>query len=146
MPVKEKPAQNPGMILVISYAVIYLVNVLVLSFANMYYPEQVVLGTMSMDRTWAILHSMGTLSLLLVFAIPFIHEIEKMKGRELTSLEWMVKYYALNFVGLWIITRFSDQFGLGVTSWMVIAVLAAVLDFFQGMAMMGLEKLRVSKK
>jgi hypothetical protein len=52
----------------------------------------------------------------------------------------MVKYFFLNFAGLWLISHFSQQFGLGITIWYVSAILAVILDVVQGVAMMTLQK------
>ncbi len=128
------------MTLVITYGVLLAVNAVVLYLANMFYPKQVVLGTHSLSLVWAILLSMGTLALINTFAIPFAHMIENRRGRMLSSKEWMIKYFFLDFFGLWVISHFSQQFGLGISMWYVSAVLAIVLDVVQGIAMMALQK------
>lgn len=137
-----KTSANPGMMMVTSYFVLFAVNALIIYLANTYFPKNVVLGTASISLPWSIFHSMGTLALINILVIPFIREIEKWKGRMLTSMEWMVKYLVVNFVGVWVITRFSEQFGLGVSSWIVVLALAIVLDFVQGVAMMQIEKMQ----
>lgn len=136
----KKVNSETGIILVASFGVIYMVNAVVLYLANMYWPEHVVLGTMSMDSMWAILHSMTALALLDTFAIPVVHVAENMVGRMFSAIEWTAAYFVINAAGLYAITRFSDQFGLGVSAWWVILVLAVVLDFLQGIAMMQLQK------
>lgn len=128
------------MILVKTFFVLLLVNILVVYLANTWFPQYVVLGTQSISLWWALIHSMSVLALINTFAIPFIRAIENKKGRMLTSKEWMVKYFIINFVGVWVVARFSDQFGFGISSWMVAVVLAVVLDLVQGMSMMQLEK------
>ena len=137
---KQTASKNPGMTLVITYGVLLAVNAVVLYLANMFYPKQVVLGTHSLSLVWAILLSMGTLALINTFAIPFAHMIENRRGRMLSSKEWMIKYFFLDFFGLWVISHFSQQFGLGISMWYVSAVLAIVLDVVQGIAMMALQK------
>jgi uncharacterized membrane protein YvlD (DUF360 family) len=134
--------KNPGLVLVTTYFVLFVVNSLIFTLANSIFPNQVVLGTEFINFPWAILHSAGVLSLIGTFAIPFFHEKERVLGRNLTSKEWMVGYLVLNFMSIWIIARFADQLGLGISSWMVALVLAAVLDVVQGIAMMKLEKVR----
>lgn len=133
---------NPGLMMVTSYFVLFAVNALVIYLANMYFPQYVVLGTFNINLGWSIFHSMGTLALVNVFVIPFIREIERWKGRMLTSMEWMIKYFMVNFIGVWVITRFSEQFGLGVSSWFVVFILAIVLDLVQGVAMMQIGKVQ----
>ena len=137
-----KTSANPGMVLVTSYFVLFAVNALVIYLANIYFPQYVVLGTFNINLPWSIFHSMGTLALINILVIPFIQEIEKWKGRMLTPMEWMIKYFVVNFVGVWVITRFSEQFGLGVSSWLVVLVLAVVLDLVQGVAMTQMGKVQ----
>lgn len=135
---------NPGMMLVISYAALLVTNLVVLYLAQLWFSQYIVLGTLSLTATWALCLSMGKLALFNTLAIPFFAEWEHRRGRVLSSMDWMVGYFAVNFVGLWLVTRFSAQYGLGVTSWGVIAALALILDFVQGMVMMKLEKWRTS--
>lgn len=135
-------SKNPGMTVVATYAIMYVVNALILFVANTLFPQQVVLGTATISPLWAIIHSMGALSLLLTLVVPFLHEIERRLDRELTVREWMAAYLAINFGGIWLISRFSEQFGLGVSAWLVVLVLAAIMDGIQGAAMMQFEKFR----
>lgn len=132
----------PGMILLVTYVSVFFTNALVLFLANMFFPNQVVLGTFSMNSTWALIHSMGALALLNTFAVPIARLVEHMRGKMLTTQEWMIKYFVLNFIGLWVIARYSDQFGLGISGWYIALILALVLDFAQGMVMMQLEKMK----
>lgn len=136
--------KNPGLTLFITLDLLFLVNAIVILLANYFFPNHVVLGTGHITKFWAILHAVFTLSFINAFAVPVIREIEKYKGRMLKSSEWMVKYLVLNFVSLWVIARFAEQLGLGLSSWLVALVLAAVLDVAQGMAMMWFEKIRLN--
>jgi hypothetical protein len=138
--------KNPSLLVFLVYLQMLVIGSAVLYAGNMFFPEQIVLGTMSMDSNWAILHSMGTLALVLTFAMPFFQISESFLGRKLTPVDWMVGYFVVNFGALWAITRFSDQFGLGVASWMVIAALAFVLDMIQGFAMMQFGKMTGTDK
>ena len=88
---------------------------------------------------------MGALALIDTLALPFAREAERHLGRMLTYQEWMLKYFVLNFVSIWIITRFSEQFGLGISSWTVAVALALVLDIAQGVVMMVVEQLRKAR-
>jgi hypothetical protein len=136
--------RNPGIVMVLSYFVVKGVSAAVIYLANMWFPAQVVLGTVSLTMWWAVMLSAGTLALITTLVMPFLSEIEHRRGRLLSPVEMMVIYLVVNFAGLWVITRFAEVFGLGVTSWMVVLALAAVLDFFQGIAMVALEKIRLS--
>jgi hypothetical protein len=133
-------SKNPGMVLTATFVIMYVVNALVLYVANMLFPQQVVLGTITLTPTWAIILSMSALSLLLTLLVPFAHEAERILDRDLSMPEWMGFYLALNFAGIWLISRFSEQFGLGVSSWIVVLALAAVMNVLQGVVMMQFDK------
>jgi hypothetical protein len=132
----EKFPQVSGMTVVISTVILYFVNAIILVLAQMFFPQHIVLGTHALPYYWAVFMSMGKLTLLTTFVMPFVSKYELMRKKIFSPMEWMALYFVVNFVGLWMISRFSEQFGLGFTSWTVVLVLAAVLDFAQGMAMM----------
>ncbi|HZZ98368.1 MAG TPA: hypothetical protein VFG51_00365 [Candidatus Saccharimonadia bacterium] len=146
VPASQQVAKtNPNMMMVKTFVAMFVVNGVVLYVANMLFPSSIVLGNMSLSPMWAILLSMGALALVETLVMPFAHEIEKMMGRVMKPYEWMIKYLIVNFLSLWVITRFSGQFGLGVKSWLVVLVLAAVMDFVQGVVMMGMGKMMMDK-
>lgn len=132
---QTKFSQVSGMTVVISTGLLFLVNVIILAVANLVFPTNVVLGTHALSYQWALGMSMGELAVLGAFALPFVSWYERSRQKLFTTAEWMGLYFVLNFVGIWVLTRFSEQFGLGVTSWMVVLGLAIVLDVTQGMAM-----------
>ncbi len=130
--------------LVISYFVLFAVNSLVILGANALTPQNAVLGTAYISMPWAIFHSMSLLTLIDIFAIPFIREYEVKRGKMFTNNEWMTAYFIINFVGIWVVARLADNLGFGITSWVVALVLAVILDMVQGIAMMQLDKFRKS--
>ena len=134
--------QNPGLFLVLTYFVLLIVNSLVILLANAIFPQHVVLSTIHVSFIWAICLSLSKLTLLDTFAIPFVRQYEIRSKRMLSNTEWMILYFILNFVGLWLISRFAHVLGLGLSSWIVAALLALVLDIAQGGVMMRLEKCR----
>lgn len=136
----------PGMMTTISYGVLFAANGLVISLANTWFPQFVVLGTVNVSVLWAVLLSAGALALVDTLTMPLFQEYEARRGTMLTSLEWMVGYLVVDFIGIWLITRASEIFGLGVTSWMVVLGLAVVLDVVQGLGMMGMGKLKTNGK
>lgn len=111
-------------------------NSLVLYFANRLFPAQVVLGNANSNLWWALFHSMSMLSLVGLLAVPLFEWKQEMLGKPLSAKHWMIGFLVVNFVGLWVISRFSEQFGLGISAWWVVLILAVVLDFVQGMGMM----------
>jgi len=136
----KKKQTSQGVMLVSTFSVLMATNIAVVYVANVLAPSNVVLGTYYIDKLWALLHSMGTLALVNTFAVPFIREYEDARGEMITTSEWMKYYLVLNLVGLWVISRFSAHLGLGLSSLWVVFFLAIALDFFQGIAMMWLEK------
>lgn len=124
--------KNPGMMFVMTFFIVGVINALIIYLANMFFPSQVVLGTYSLSFFWAILLPAFTLSLVTVLALPFITQIEMMREKEFSPIEYIVVYMGINFTTLWLLTRSSQVFGLGVSSWIVVLLLAAVLNFLQG--------------
>lgn len=137
--------QMLGTTLVMSTAVVFVVNVIVLFIAHMIAPHAYVLGTHSLNMWWAIKLSMGELALLCGVIMPFVGIIEKNRQRIFSPIEWSTLYLIVDVIGLWAISRFSEQFGLGVSSWMAILPLAIALDIFQGMSMMAFGKMLENK-
>ena len=134
--------KHPNLILVLSYFLLFGINSLVIFLANQYFPQEVVLGTAHISKTWAIIHSMSALALLNTFAIPFLQIYEEKQTRILAPHEWLIFYFVFNSAGLWLISRFANQLGLGLQAWPSITALAASLSFAQGIIMMLLEKVR----
>lgn len=141
----SKKPSNPshsGLILVWSYLALFIVNTVVVFLASVIFPLYVVLGTFNLTTSWSLIHSMSLLALVNVFVIPFVREYEHRKGKMFTNNQWMALYFVINFWGIWLIARFADQVGFGISSWLVAAVLAVVLNVVQAIVMMGLEKFR----
>lgn len=135
---------NAGIMVFFSFLALMIVNTLVIVLANMFFPENVVLGTMSLTANWAAFLSMAALSLIGAFAIPFFHHWEAVRGKLLSTKEWIIYYFLLNVAGVWLISRAAEQFGLGVSSWYVVVALAIAFDVVQGLVMTALEKKRLS--
>ena len=128
--------------IVINFFVFFVVNVIVLTLANILFPEQVVLGTWGISRNWAIIHSMGTLAMINAFAIPVIQEQIKKKKKKLSDKEWMGVSCLINAVGFWVVARGASQLGMGIRSWRVAVVLGLVVTMIQTVVM---TQLRVKK-
>lgn len=121
--------------LAIMYPLMFAVNALVVYFASKFFPSNVVLGTFYISQGWSLVHSMGTLALFNILAIPVIEYYQEKRGKKISDKEWMIKFFLLNFAGVWLLARFSNQLGFGITSWRVALSLALVLDFLQGFVM-----------
>lgn len=142
MPKKSPSPHHNSLILVWSYIALFIVNTVVIFLASVIFPLYVVLGTFNLSTSWSLIHSMTLLALANVFVIPFVREYEHRAGKMFTNNQWMAVYFVINFIGIWLIARFADQVGFGISSWLVAAVLALVLNIVQAIVMMGLEKFR----
>lgn len=118
------------------YFICLAVNIVVLMFANKIAPMSVVFGTSVLTPTWGLFLSMGALSLINTLLIPVFDSVQEELSRALTTKEWMIGYFLINFVGLWLVSRFAEQFGFGISSWGVAGLIAIVLDFAQGAGIM----------
>lgn len=137
---KEKVQAQHGLMMFYTLIALMITNVLVLMLANALFPATFVLGTRAIPYMWAIHHSMFKLTVIDVFVMPFVTYYEWKKGVVFTPMQWMATYLIVNFVALWGITRFADYLGFGVSSWFALLLFAAVLDWVQGMVMMGIGK------
>jgi len=135
-------SKNPGMEFNIFFLTMFIVNGAVIGLANMFFPSNVVLGTMSLSYGWALIISSLILSLIVMLALPFIVQLELNRKKDLNPGEMMAAYFIINFVSIWLITRAAEIFGLGVSSWYVVLALAFVLDMVQGLAITNIQKLR----
>ena len=143
MPQKNVRFQdNSGMMTVISFVVLAVVNYIVIRLAQAWFPHSIVMGTVDMSAHWAGIMFGSALSLLTVFFLPFVTWWEQRMKRTLMTNEMMAVFLGFNFMAIWLITRRSEIFGVGVTSWLVVLGLAVVLDLLQGAVMMWLEKWR----
>lgn len=138
---KAEIQAKTGLTLIFSFFVLFLVDVFVVYLANQLFPADVVLGTYSISLGWALHHSMARLALINMFVIPLVYYHEWKRGSNYSPKEWMLVYFVVNTLAIWGITRFAEAIGLGISHWWVALLLAAALDWAQGIAMMGLGKL-----
>jgi len=131
---------HTGMILIASYLVLLLVNSLTVYLGSLIFTSFIVLGTHELTPLFAVLLSTGILSLICTFAIPFVRVYENYSHKMFTTPQWMGVYFTINFITIWLITRFAFQLGFGISSWMVALVLAVILDVLQGLAIKSLGK------
>lgn len=130
------PQSNPNAYMSITFFLLWVVNALIILAANAVFPMNVVLGTMSLTPTIALILSSGVLAWAATVTLPIFTEIEIRKQMVLTPQHWMMGYLVINVISLWIVSRFAEAIGLGISSWVFVLGLAAVLDMVQGMTMM----------
>ncbi len=131
------PTENHGMTYVFVYATLFFVNALVLYFAHLWFPTQVVMGTVSLSQLWATILVSSKLALIGILTMPFFTAWEIKRKEILTPLHWLAGYLLINVTSIWLLSRFSEVYGLGITSWVVALSLGFVLNLVQGFAMMG---------
>ena len=129
------------MMMVASFFAMFVPNLLIVYLANTFFPNLVVLGTLAFTPVWGLFHSVIMITLIGTLAMPFFTLYEIKRGKTLTPMDWTIGYFLVNAATIWTVTRFSEQFGLGVHAWWVVLILAAVMDFTQGVIMMQLGKL-----
>ncbi len=132
-----------GIMIVLSYFVLFACNFLVLSLANLLFPTNVVLGTFALTPFWALMLSANKLSLIGLLVMLLVPYREWKAKKAFAPMDWMKLYFVVNALGLYLVTRFAEIYGLGVSSWVVIVGLAAVMDLVQGAAMMQLGKVKL---
>lgn len=142
---EECQCQKKEMMMVCTYFILFVINALIIWLANTLFPNNVVLGTWSISKPWAIIHSMGILALIDTFSIPFIRMCEIKRKKMFSSKDWMIAYFLINTAGVWLIARFAGEIGLGISSWIVAVFLAIVLDIFQGLGMKWVGKMEIKK-
>jgi len=145
VPVLKKPLDvatptTPFNWLVIHFVGLFFVNSIILYAVNMIFPQLLVLGTHVISPLMALVSGSALLSLLLVAAMPITEAFQKAQKFTLTTMQWTGLYFILNFIGLWLISRLAEEVGLGVSSWMVAAGLAVVLDCIQAIVISMLMK------
>lgn len=137
---KEKIQALTGLHLIYSFLTLFAVNFVVLHLVNMLFPTHVVLGTYSISHWWAMCHSVLRLTLIGTAVIPLVSYYEWKQKTTFSSKQWMLTYFAVNFLAIWAITRFAQNLGFGVSSLWVVLLLAIVFDWAQGVSMMALGK------
>lgn len=103
--------------------------------ANVFLPKQVVLGNNIFSPGAALIYSAITYGLLSVGAVPVVEWLSEKKETRLTENKWMLVWLVVNFFAFWIVARFAELLGMGISSWRVVAVLALIMDVLQASIM-----------
>lgn len=142
---KETIQGQHSMAAILTFIAMMVTNTVVILAANALFPNQVVLGSLSVPFWWAVYHSMLELSVITLLVLFGVTICEWKTKAIFTPAQWMGLYFVVNVSALWGITRFAEQMGLGVSAWWVLLILAGVFDFLQGMVMMFLGKTVIEK-
>lgn len=137
---KEKVQVQTGLTILYSFVVLLLANTLVLLLANLFFPTHVVLGTFSLSPIWSLYLATTQLTVVTTFMIPLVYYHEWKRSKQYSDKEWMLVYFLANVILVWILARFADKLGFGISSWFVALVLGFALDLVQGIGIMTLGK------
>lgn len=118
--------------LTVAFVSMFIGNALIIYFANMVFPQHVVLGTNVFSPISALFYSMVVFTLITIGFIPVIEEVSRQMNQRLDNLSWMVMYFFINAGALWLVARFAEQLGLGISSFVVAVILALIFDTVQG--------------
>ena len=110
------------------------IDSIILYGAHLLFPNQVVLGTYQISPLLAVIQSMLFFSLFAVVSTPVIELVAHYLKLKLTDLHWIILTFLIDFVGLWLVARLANMLGLGISSWVIVAVLAVCFDLGQGLA------------
>jgi len=78
---------------------------------------------------------MITYGLLSIGAVPVVEWLSEKRESRLTENKWMLVWFVVNFFSFWIVARFAELLGMGVSSWRMVAVLALIMDVLQASVM-----------
>lgn len=132
-----------GVMIVLSFFVLFLCNTLALYLANLLFPTNVVLGTFALTPFWALMLAGGKLTIISLLVMLLVPYKEWKTKKDLKPTDWMKLYFVVNTVSLYLVTRFAEIYGLGVSSWVVIVALALFMDVVQGITMMQFGKVKI---
>jgi hypothetical protein len=114
------------------FGIWFVAQAIVLAGASYFFSNSVVLGTNTITPFYALMYSMFVQTLIAIGAVPLLELLQDFQQKNLGTTAWMLFYFGVNTIGLWIISRFAEQLGLGLGSWIVAAVLGLVFAFVQG--------------
>jgi hypothetical protein len=119
--------------LVLMTGVFWLGNSVILLLFNELFSGMLVLGTHLISPLMAAVYAGGIISLLGVSATPVIEQLAMKNRWSLSALHWMALYLVVNTAIIWLVGRFAEVVGLGISAWWVALVLGLVFDIAQGL-------------
>lgn len=113
-----------------AFGVFWILNSLLLYFANLVYPANFIFGTYNMGFLSSIVVAGFAWTLMVWVSDPIVSMVTKLDGR-------VIKfgfYFLVNFLALWLTARLAPITGFGVTSFVWLAILAIFADMAQYIA------------
>lgn len=132
-----------GVMIVLSYLVLFACNVLAIYLANLLFPTSVVLGTFALTPFWSLMLAGTKLSLIGLLVMLLVPYKEWKTKKDFSPMDWMKLYFAVNTLSVYFITRYAEIYGFGVSSWIVVVALALFMDVIQGVSMMQIGKAKI---
>lgn len=117
------------------FVLLYVLHSFAFFWTNKLFPDSLVLGTNLYSPMRALYISTTVFTLLVVGMIPVIEYFFKKMNSKLEDIHWIAAYLIINAAGIWSIARFSESFGMGISSWVVALILGTILNLTQGIFM-----------
>lgn len=111
-------------------------GVLVVLLANLFFPQAVILGHHALSPFVGAVYAMATVALIAVGVMPVVEYLIKENNLKLTSTHWLLLYWVVNAGAVWLVGRFAEIVGMGISSWTVAVLIGLALDLVQGGLMM----------
>lgn len=113
---------------VLRFLILWIVNSLLLIILSTVFATNVVLGTFNLPKPAASV-LVGVILTLLVYSVPWIAKKTqvKLKDDNITALV----YFFVNAIGLWVIKRFADFTGLGLSNILFVLITAAIVSIVE---------------
>lgn len=119
----------------------WIANTILLLVLSAIFTSNIVLGNAAITKPMASVLS-GLILSILIYFVPIIAKKVDLKLKDENMI--VIAYFVVDFIALWIIKRFADFTGLGISSILFVFVLAVVAALIQ----MGVDKysMRLLKK
>lgn len=122
-----------GRQLTMTFIAFFVIHAVIIYLANRFFPGNVVLGNHFFSPMMGLLYVTVPFTIIAVGAMPLIAEVAEMMKRKLSNMHWMVAYLIINTAAIWVLARFAEWIGMGISSWMVALGLSVIVTFLQGM-------------
>lgn len=114
------------------FGIWFVAQSMLLAGITYFFAESVVLGTNTISPLTALVNSMFVQTLFAIGAVPLLELLQDVQHKNFGTTSWMLFFFGVNTIGLWIISRFAEQLGLGLSSWVTAAILGILFSFVQG--------------
>ncbi len=124
----------------IRFALVWLVNSVLLFAASWLYPSDFVLGNAALDKNIAGIFSGFLLTLFCKISKPLLKKLElHFQGR----YKMFVTYWLINSLGIWVIARLEAVSGLGISAYYWAFGLGFVASFVQWLVRQAFKKAKL---